>query len=105
MLEKHMVHNPSSNTPNTLPNALKKCSQTCFPLAWSLLRIALCQPVTTASVERSFSALKRVKTWLRSTMGEARLSGLAMMHVHPEQIPAPDAILERFMATKKRHLQ
>jgi hypothetical protein len=36
-------------------------------------------PSTTASVERSFSALKRIKTYQRSTQNEERLSGLAIL--------------------------
>ena len=32
--------------------------------------------------ERSFSALRRFRTWRRATMTEDRLCGLAMIHVH-----------------------
>jgi len=39
-------------------------------------------PVSVASTERSFSTLKRLKTWLRNTMCESRLTGLALMHLH-----------------------
>ena len=39
-------------------------------------------PVCVASAERSFSTLKRLKTWLRNTMCESRLTVLALMHVH-----------------------
>lgn len=39
------------------------------------LEIAMALPCTTANVERSFSTLRRVKTWLRSKMGEDRLNG------------------------------
>lgn len=39
------------------------------------LKIALAQPCTTCTIERSFSTLRRVKTWLRSTMSENRLNG------------------------------
>ena len=39
-------------------------------------------PTTTCTVERSFSAMIRVKTWLKSTMCDDRLSGLCMMSVH-----------------------
>ena len=34
----------------------------------------------------TFSTLRRVKTWLRSTMGEERLSGLCMLSVHREKV-------------------
>jgi len=33
-------------------------------------------PATTSTVERSFSTMRWVKTWLRSTMSDERLSGL-----------------------------
>ena len=35
-----------------------------FPGVWDLLQIALCIPVSSASPERSFSALRRLKTYL-----------------------------------------
>lgn len=47
-----------------------------------VLKILIALPCTTCTVERSFSNLRRLKTWLRSTMGENRLNGLAMMSVH-----------------------
>lgn len=50
-----------------------------------LLR-SLSLPVTTATVERSFSTLRKVKTWLRSTMSESRLSGLCMLNTHKQMI-------------------
>ena len=47
-----------------------------------LVKLLLTLPYSTASAERSFSVLKRLKTWLRSTMGQARLSYLAICQVH-----------------------
>ena len=47
-----------------------------FPTLIRLLQIALTVVVTTAHCERSFSALKRIKTYLRSTMTEQRLVDL-----------------------------
>ena len=49
------------------------------------LKLILLAPATNAESERIFSALKRVKTYLRSTMGEKRLSGLMALHVHKEE--------------------
>lgn len=45
------------------------------------LRILLTLPVTVASGERSFSKLKIIKNYLRSTMTQNRLSGLAMISI------------------------
>lgn len=46
-----------------------------FPSVKLALEIAMALPCTTADVERSFSTLRKVKTWLRSTMTEDRLNG------------------------------
>ena len=41
----------------------------------------LCTPVSNCSTERSFSCLKRVKTYLRSCISAERLSDLAIMNI------------------------
>ena len=39
-------------------------------------------PATNATSERSFSALNRIKSYLRSTMKQERLKSLMIVHVH-----------------------
>uniref|UniRef100_A0ACD6ALL4 Uncharacterized protein n=1 Tax=Avena sativa TaxID=4498 RepID=A0ACD6ALL4_AVESA len=60
-------------------NFLKRMD--CFPNATIAYRILLTIPVTVASAERSFSKLKLLKSYLRSTMTQERLSGLAMIAI------------------------
>uniref|UniRef100_A0A1X7UJM6 HAT C-terminal dimerisation domain-containing protein n=1 Tax=Amphimedon queenslandica TaxID=400682 RepID=A0A1X7UJM6_AMPQE len=43
-------------------------------------------PATNASSERSFNALKRIKSFLRSTMTQSRLNHLMTIHVHKETL-------------------
>jgi hypothetical protein len=43
-------------------------------------------PPTNCSIERTFSKLCRIKTWLRSTMCENRLYGLCMLSLHRQKI-------------------
>lgn len=50
----------------------------------NLLRLYLTIPVTSATSERSFSALKRVLTYLRSSMSEKRLNNCLLLHVHKQ---------------------
>ena len=50
----------------------------CYPNVSIAYRILLTVPVTVASAERSFSKLKLLKNYLRSTMLQDRLNGLAM---------------------------
>lgn len=52
-----------------------------FPEAARLFKIALTFPVTSASAERFFSVLKRVKSYLRSTMRQERLSNLSILAI------------------------
>jgi len=41
-------------------------------------------PVTTATGERSFSALKLIKTYLRTSMQEDRLNALALLYINKD---------------------
>lgn len=65
-------------------DALNHCSPLSFPKIALLLRIFATLPVSTSSAERSFSCLRRLKTYLRSTMKEERLNGLTSMHMQPD---------------------
>lgn len=47
-----------------------------------LLQIILTILVSSCTAERSFSALRRLKTFLRSTMTQNRLNDIALLHVH-----------------------
>ena len=41
-------------------------------------------PATLCSAERSFSGFRRLKSYLRSTMGQARVSCLALINIERE---------------------
>ena len=47
-------------------------------------------PATKATSERSFSALRRVKNYLRATMTQERLNNLLILHVHKERTDSLD---------------
>ncbi|XP_065870627.1 uncharacterized protein [Euphorbia lathyris] len=53
----------------------------CFPNTVIVYRILLTILVTVASAERSFSKLKLLKSYMRSTMLQERLNGLAMIAI------------------------
>ena len=65
-------------------------------------------PVSSATAERSFSTLRRTKTWLRSTQGQERLSSLASMQIERE-ILSPEIkiqdIVSKLAAKAERLLQ
>ena len=47
-----------------------------------LVRLLLVVPASSVEAERSFSALRRLKTWLRSSMSQVRLNNVAICHIH-----------------------
>lgn len=78
-----------------------------YPNFWTALRIAMTLPVTVAQAERSFSKLKLIKSYLRSTMSQERLTGLAVIsinHVIGEQISYDD-IIDDFASRRARKVR
>lgn len=56
--------------------------RTLLPEVTKLVKLALTVPVTSSTSEWSFSGLRRLKTYLRSTMGQARLNHVAILNYH-----------------------
>lgn len=92
------------NVPDCALDAYKQCDIVIFPMIKCILQLLCTLPVSVASGERSFSALNRLKTWLRSTMGQERLNGLAMMHIHRDSIINVEKIIDKFATAKNRKL-
>jgi len=75
------------------------------PYTYRLFKVFVTCPVTIASCERPFSTLRRLKTWVRNSMGEERPTDLAMMNIHRDIHLGLDVgdIIDRF-ASKKRKI-
>ena len=77
-----------------------------FPNVCISLRIFCTLPVTVASAERSFSQLKRIKSYGRSTImaHRKRLQGLALLCIESELAKTIDydSIIDTFAARKDR---
>ena len=69
---------------SSIADTLQHCNRVAFPNIFTALKILACIPVTTCECERSVSALRRTKTWLRTTMVNERLNGLTLMHIHDD---------------------
>jgi len=56
-------------------------------------------PVSSCEAERSFSSLRRLKTYLRSTMTQQRLNNVVVLHVHQRKLMSLslDDILKDFI--------
>jgi hypothetical protein len=66
------------------------------------LRSTLHKNYGSATAERSFSVLRRLKTYVRSTMNNDRLSSLALIHIHRDFSVDLDKVKEKFVSAKTR---
>jgi len=58
--------------------------------------------MTSCEAERCFSTLKRIKTRLRSTMGEDRLNALTMINIENEMISYDVDFYKKFIDSEKK---
>ena len=72
-----------------------------------LMKLILVMPATNATSERSFSALRRVKSYLRTQMGQERLNNSMVLHVHKDFTEKIDLkkVANEFVAGHEMRLQ
>lgn len=87
--------------PSTAIEALHQCDQLMYPNMYELLKILSILPVSTATAERSFSTLRRLKNYLRNTTSESRLVGLALLSIHRDVDITDDMVLDKFSNSGK----
>ncbi|XP_022173645.1 52 kDa repressor of the inhibitor of the protein kinase-like [Myzus persicae] len=83
--------------------ALDNCDEEVYPNIHFLLKIFVSLPVSTATPERSFSSLKRLKTYLRNTMKETRLNGLTLLSIHRDIRVSVEEVIDE-LSKKARQL-
>ena len=88
--------------PENISNTLKQISFPGFENIKVALRILGTIPITSCECERSFSALRRLKDYTRSTMTGERLNGLALMYIHRDIVPDTEKVVDRFSRTNRR---
>ena len=75
----------SKDWPDILAKAITKCDAERFLNLFFLLKIACTFPITSAECERSFSAMRRLRTWLRASMKMERLGSVAIASIHRQE--------------------
>ena len=80
----------------SLSDTLSSCNASLYPNIRKLLKIFLTVPVTTCTAERSFSLLRLLKTHHRSSMGQVRMNGLALLAVHKDIRLSYDDVIKEY---------
>lgn len=86
---------------------VKTHRHTTYPLVYRLIELALVLPIATATVERVFSAMKIVKSYLRNRMGDEWLNDSMVVYIEKAIFASIDdeAILQRYQHMQNRRTQ
>ena len=99
VIAKHTLKEKNITTINDVLSEIVPLKKV-FPVLVKLLEIALIVVVSTAECERSFSSLRRTKTYLRSTISEQCLVDLAVLSIEKELSKnlSLDEVIDKFSA-------
>ena len=83
---------------------LNDCDLSTYSKLLSAVVLFITLPVTVATAERSFSKLKLIKTYLRSTISQDRLDSLAILSIESEEAWSLDidGLIDMFADKKAR---
>ena len=86
--------------------ALSPAQQVLLADVCTLIKLILVMPATNAARERSFRAMRRVKSYLRTTMTQALLNHLMLLHVHKDRTKSLEEaeVARRFVAGSEHSL-
>lgn len=86
--------------------SMEKGTRKMFPQVERLLRLLLVSPGSSCTAERSFSALRRLKSWLRSTMTQERLNHVMVCHIHRSRLAelSCQEVAEAFVKAKDNRM-
>ena len=93
-----------NEAPTDIQGTLNETNAMLYPGVFSVLNVFACMPISTATAERSFSTMKRVKTYLRNTMTTQRLSGLGLLNIYSEKEIKADQVMDIFSRKKETQL-
>jgi hypothetical protein len=101
----HWVITKRNDLPTTLCTTLDSVNSVLYPsIDTTLIKLCvlLTMPVASATAERSFSVLRCLKPYARSTMKNDRLSSLGLVHIHRDFEVDLYKSMEVFVSAKTR---
>ena len=93
------------DVPDSIDATLEQIDKDAYVNIYTILQILITIPISSASCERSISTLRNLKTYLKSTMVQDRLNGLALMHAHREMELDLEQIIDLFANLHPRRMR
>jgi len=104
-LERFSSNNPERFSPPATAAEVAELKN--YPNLFKLLQLVMTLPVSSATCERSFSAMRRVRNYLRTTMSESRFSALSSLYIERDLSSNVDVhdVVAQYAAKGNRRLQ
>jgi hypothetical protein len=95
---------------NSLPANLEfedlknQCNKSSFPNVYKLVQLVMTIPISSSTCERSFSAMRRLKNWFHTSMGQERFTKLSTLTIERNLTNKIDGeiILEKFVSSNRK---
>lgn len=83
---------------------LSSCNSDVYPNIYKLIQVALTIPISSAICERSFSSMRRIKNWLRTSMEQSRFTNLSNIYIERDLSNNinNESIIDRFAKKSRR---
>ncbi|XP_065662764.1 52 kDa repressor of the inhibitor of the protein kinase-like [Hydra vulgaris] len=94
--------NFKGDIPSNISETLKAINFPGFENIKVCLKLLATFPLTSCECERSFSSLRRLKNYMRSTMVQDRLNGFALMNIHTEIVIDIKKVIDKFATINRR---
>ena len=91
--------------PDSIDATLEQIDKDAYVNIYTILQILITIPISSASCERSISTLRNLKTYLRNTMAQDRLNGLALMHAHRDMELDLEKVIDLFANLHSRRMR
>ena len=103
--ETYWLEHYKGKLPSTIAETLLQCDPVTFPNIYTALKLLGVFPITTCTCERSASTIRRLKTYMRSTMSQERINGLALMYTHRNITIDIQKVIDTFARKHKTRLE
>ena len=84
---------------------IKECDPNCYPNIRVLIQLACTLPVSSCQCERSASALRRLNSYMRASMGKQRLANLALIHIHYDKEISLEEVVDKYAQLHPRRIE